>query len=135
MDYKDIGERIKQQRQSLNISASELADRLYMSKATIHRYENGDIQNIKMPVIISLSRELKVNPAWLLGKTENKLRDKNPEENDVYIDIAKVFEGLADHFTPEKPLMCNGKLLKEEDIASIEVGLRTIWAMISSKYK
>lgn len=135
MDYKDIGERIKQQRQSLNISASELADRLYMSKATIHRYENGDIQNIKMPVIISLSRELKVNPAWLLGKTENKLRDKNPEENDVYIDIAKVFEGLADHFTPEKPLMCNGKLLKEEDIVSIEVGLRTIWAMISSKYK
>ena len=72
MDNQKIGERIKNRRSDLDISAADLAARLSMSKATIHRYENGDIHNIKLPVVESLARELKVNPLWLLGKSERK---------------------------------------------------------------
>lgn len=75
MRHLEIGKRIKQRRLEMDISASELATRLSMSRATIHRYENGDIAKIKLPVIDSIARELNVNPAWLLGKSDVKERD------------------------------------------------------------
>ena len=72
MTYEDIGKRIKTRRKELKISALELGDRVGLSKATIHRYENGDIKNIKMPVVEAMAQILKVNPLWLLGKSEVK---------------------------------------------------------------
>lgn len=71
MGYEDIGSRIKWRRQQLDMSAADLAAKLSLSKATIHRYENGEIRNIKMPVVVSISRALKCNPAWLVGKSDN----------------------------------------------------------------
>lgn len=72
MTYEETGQRIKARRKELKMSAAVLADRLGLSKATIHRYENGDIKNIKMPVLESLSEVLMVNPSWLIGKTDIK---------------------------------------------------------------
>ena len=72
MTYEETGKRIKARRKELNISAATLAEKLGLSKATIHRYENGDIKNIKMPVLESMADVLKVNPLWLIGKTDNK---------------------------------------------------------------
>lgn len=67
MERSIMAERIKQRREELNISVADLASRLSMSKATIHRYESGEIKNIKMPVIYSIARELDVTP-WMVKR-------------------------------------------------------------------
>lgn len=67
-----IGKRIAERRKQLGLSQAELARKLGMNSSTIWRYERGEIgaDSIKLPVIESMAMFLKVNPAWLVGKTE-----------------------------------------------------------------
>lgn len=69
-----IGERIQQRRKALNISVVDVAAYTGLSKATIHRYESGDIKNIKLPVLETIATILDVNPMWLIGKSETMER-------------------------------------------------------------
>ena len=74
MKNSEIGKRIQQRRKALNISVVDVAEYTGLSKATIHRYENGNIKDIKLPTIDAISSILNVNPAWLIGKSENMER-------------------------------------------------------------
>lgn len=74
MKNSEIGKRIQQRRKALNISVVDVAEYTGLSKATIHRYENGNIKDIKLPTIDAISSMLNVNPAWLIGKSENMER-------------------------------------------------------------
>ena len=69
-----IGERIQQRRKALNISVVDVAAYTGLSKATIHRYESGDIKDIKLPVLETIAVILDVNPLWLIGKSETMER-------------------------------------------------------------
>lgn len=71
MENTEIGTRIRQRRKALNISVVDVAAYTGLSKATIHRYESGDIKDIKLPTIDAIASILDVNPAWLIGKSEN----------------------------------------------------------------
>ncbi len=92
MERSIMAERIKQRREELNISVADLASRLSMSKATIHRYESGEIKNIKMPVIYSIARELDVTPGWLRGKTEIKVGLDKADAMERYRDVRQHYE-------------------------------------------
>lgn len=81
MINEEIGKRIKQRREELGISASDLADKLNFTKATIYRYESGDIKAIKLPVIEAIADILQVNPAWLIGKSPIKYTDRAAAES------------------------------------------------------
>lgn len=70
MKNMEIGKRIQQRRKALNISVVDIAAYTGLSKATIHRYESGDIKDIKLPVLETIAEILCVNPMWLLGKSE-----------------------------------------------------------------
>lgn len=74
MKNTEIGKRIKQRRKALNISAVDVAAYTGLSKATIHRYESGDIKDIKLPVLETIAVILDVNPLWLIGKSETMER-------------------------------------------------------------
>ena len=63
----NTGDRIKQRRVSLGLSADELAERIGKSRATIYRYENGDIENMPTTVLEPLARALETTPADLMG--------------------------------------------------------------------
>lgn len=102
MSYEDIGEKIKERRKELDISAVQLAERLGMSKATIHRYENGDIRTIKLPVIEAMAAALKVNPLWLLGKSEVK------DSNTGY-DVCNALDDLISDVMRHEDLVFRGK--------------------------
>lgn len=91
MEYVDIGERIKKRRMELGVSAADLAESLSMSKATIHRYENGEIKNIKLPVIESIARELRANPLWLIGKSEQR-EAGSMDDGDLLVMIDELIE-------------------------------------------
>ena len=53
-----IGERIRNKRESLNISQTDLAMRVGISKQTLYKYENDIIENIPKSVIEKLSQQL-----------------------------------------------------------------------------
>ena len=72
-----IGSRIIKARKSKSITAKELADKIHVAASTISRYEKGEINKIKMPVIDAIARALNVNPMWILGKSEY------PDESDM----------------------------------------------------
>lgn len=63
----NTGDRIKQRRIELGLSADELATRIGKSRATIYRYENGDIENMPTPILEPLAKALETTPAQLMG--------------------------------------------------------------------
>ena len=62
-----IGERIKQRRLELGYTADMLAKMLNKNRATIYRYENGDIENMPIDVLEPLAKALNTTPAYLMG--------------------------------------------------------------------
>ena len=113
MSYEETGKRIKERRKEMKISAAMLAERIGLSKATIHRYENGDIKNIKMPVLEAMADVLSVNPLWLIGKSS--VKDGNTsydvcDELDKLLRDLLMFEDLVCHGKPITPEV-RGKLI------------------------
>lgn len=119
MTYEDIGKRMKERRKELNISAIELADRLGLSKATIHRYENGDIKNIKLPVVNAMAQILKVNPLWLLGKS-------NVKDGHARYDVCDALDDLLRDIMMFDDLVCHGNPVTKEVRGRLIMGLQIL---------
>lgn len=66
----EIGNRIKHARSLRDVTLDEIAKEVGVAKSTVQRYESGKINNIKLPVVESIAAALKVNPAWLIGKSD-----------------------------------------------------------------
>lgn len=66
----EIGERIKHARDLRDATLDDIAQKVGVAKSTIQRYENGKINTIKIPVIESIAIALRVNPSWLIGKSD-----------------------------------------------------------------
>ena len=69
MSNREIGLRIANARRDAGMTAKELAQRVQVAASTITRYEKGEIDNIKMPVISEIARQLHVNPMWIIGRS------------------------------------------------------------------
>ena len=67
-----VGERIKQRRKELGLSADELAEKLNKNRATVYRYESSDIERIPAEVLKPLSEILQVSPEYLMGWSEEE---------------------------------------------------------------
>lgn len=135
MEYREIGERMKARRMELDISAATLADRLSLSKATIHRYENGDIRNIKLPVVESIARELLVNPLWIIGKSKEKEIPRGGEAVARYISVENVLDDVISHIRITEGLLYGGNPLSSEDRNIIVSSLEVIRRLIELKNK
>lgn len=71
-DKIEIGKRIKIARDKTGITQEELASSVSMNKSTIQRYETGQVEKIKLPIIDALAEKLNVNVEWLACKTNEK---------------------------------------------------------------
>lgn len=67
MDIKDI---IKLRREQLNLTLEDVARVVDVSAATVLRWENGEIKNLRRDKIAKLAQALKVSPAYLMGWEE-----------------------------------------------------------------
>lgn len=114
MTNAEIGLRIADRRGELGLTMDEVAKKIGVAKSTIQRYEKGQIQKIKLPVIESIATALFVNPDWLIGNTD----DPNPRTSDISLD-------LPDNVTPmpemrKVPLVgsiaCGAPILADEHI-------------------
>jgi repressor LexA len=76
-----IGQRIKQRRKDMKLSADELASRIGKNRATIFRYENGDIENLPLDVLELIAEALETTPQYLMGWEEVQ------KNNDAIADI------------------------------------------------
>lgn len=67
MNIMTAGQRMKEKRKELGLSAEFIADKLGVSPATIYRYEKGDIEKIPGNILEQISKILKTTPAYLMG--------------------------------------------------------------------
>lgn len=62
-----VGKRIKERRNELHMSVDELAVKLNKNRATIYRYEKGEIENLPIDVLEPLAKALDTTPQYLMG--------------------------------------------------------------------
>lgn len=61
------GERMRARRKELGFSADHVAEQLDVSRSTIFRYENGDIEKLPIDALVPLAQVLRTTPAYLMG--------------------------------------------------------------------
>jgi len=63
----NIGNRMKQRRKQLKLSADEVAEKIGVSRSNVYRYEKGDIEKLPLEVLEPLSEILQTTPQQLMG--------------------------------------------------------------------
>ena len=61
------GQRMKNRRKAIGLSAERVAEILGVSPATIYRYENGDIEKVPGDRLAPIAAALQTTPAYLMG--------------------------------------------------------------------
>ena len=97
----NIGKKIKNLRESKNLTLEQVGDYLGVNKATVQRYEIGEI-DIRRTTAIKLAELFSVNPAYIMGwDAYNTDIDTNPNDkraefnelmsanNGIYFRLAK----------------------------------------------
>lgn len=67
------GSRIKEAREKIGMSQTDMADRIGVSKQTLYKYENDIITNIPSDKIEEISALTGVSPAYIMGWETNQL--------------------------------------------------------------
>ena len=103
MDNKEIGLRIMSAREAANLTKKDLASKVHVADSTIMRYEKGQINKIKMPIIEAIANALDVIPLWLLGKSNlqsidsflNTISQNNLCLTETEKDLIKKYRALS----------------------------------------
>ena len=72
-----VGELIAMRRKALGLSVGELAAKLGKSRATLYRYETGQVKNIPAGLLLPLAKALETTPDELIGATKNNDEAEN----------------------------------------------------------
>lgn len=64
-------DRIRKAREMKDITLDQFSSALGVSKATLSRYETGDVKGIRLNTINEIALILDVNPAWILGNSDS----------------------------------------------------------------
>lgn len=109
----NTGDRIKQRRIELGLTVEELAKKIGKSRATIYRYENGDIENMPTPILEPLARALETTPADLMGwrKIDSRLSGREASD-EIY---RKFADNIERHHGKEKELLEVYRQLSDEN--------------------
>lgn len=67
MDIQSIGERLKMLRKKANLSVDELSTIIGKDRATVYRYERGDIRKLPFELLEPLAKAFNVTPADIVG--------------------------------------------------------------------
>lgn len=96
-DYTEMGRRMAERRAELGLRLADVAEAVGVAPSTILRYEKGNFQKVKQPVIDSIAAALHVSPAYLTGEREDLTPEDGPTELDVK---AAFFRGADPSLTP-----------------------------------
>ena len=90
------GERMKSRRKEIGRSAEEIAKALGVSRATIYRYEKGDIEKVPGQVLEPIAKALCTTPAYLMGWDEKA--DTQDSDNNAELCYVQYVGPVAAHF-------------------------------------
>lgn len=76
MEFKDL---IKNRRIEIGATLEDIAKIVGVSKATVQRWESGNIANIRRDKIVKLAKALNVSPAYLMGWEEEPDIPNHPD--------------------------------------------------------
>lgn len=88
----NVGQRIKQRRKELRISADELGAALGKDRSTIYRYEKGDIEKLPLDILEPIAKALKTTPQYLMGWEQ--VQKKNNVLSDIVLKLNEDMELL-----------------------------------------
>lgn len=92
MEFKDL---IKNRRLGLGLTLDEVGKSVGVAKATVQRWESGNIKNIRRDKIYALSKALHTTPAYLMGWEE---KEPVKEDDELFQENIKLFSQLnEDH--------------------------------------
>lgn len=87
-----VGQKIKQLRKQFGINAQTVADRADISKATLYRYEKGEIEKIPMAVLEKIAMALNCSVLAFTNADNTKIAERET----VYIPIVgRVSAGIG----------------------------------------
>lgn len=94
----NTGDRIKQRRLELGLTVDDLANKINKSRATIYRYENGDIENMPTTVLEPLAKALNTSPADLMGWGDDAVEEPVDVQDKPIDDIINMLpDKIAKH--------------------------------------
>ena len=95
-------ERIKQRRKELGLRAEDVAEKIGVSRSTIFRYENGEIEKLPYTHLVPISKALNTTVEYLMfGCTENG-KIPTPEIGDGLSDTDSEIISLLANLPEEK---------------------------------
>ena len=122
----ELAKRLKEKRERYGYSLQEVADKLGISKVTLHRYENLDITNIPSDNIEKLAEIYRTTPSYLMGWEDEKgnfLLDKN----DPVSNLTKKEKFEYDKFMEDAVYYFNDETISNEDKKKLLDSLNNIF--------
>lgn len=81
------GDRIKARRKEIDMTADKLAEIIGVSRSTIFRYENGDIEKLPIENLVPIAEALNTTLTYLMGWTDEKTPTPGTRDGLEAIDI------------------------------------------------
>ncbi len=104
----ELAKRLKEKREMYGYSLQEVADKLGISKVTLHRYENLDITNIPSDKIEKLAEIYRTTPSYLMGWEDEK-------GNLIIGNLPKKEKLNYEEFMEQSKFFFNDENVSEED--------------------
>ena len=116
----DIGKRLKHLRDVSGLTQEEVGKLTGVTKATINRYETGEI-DIKRTVAIKLAAVSNVSPAYIMGWTDNAITEKrkSPIDDNIkkYFNLNSTGKSKVGVYIDD--LLCNPQYIDTDDTYEI----------------
>lgn len=107
------GSRIRLRRKELGMSADKLAEMIGVSRATLYRYENGDIEKVPVDFMSPLSKALNVPPSYLMGWEDDAAPAPPDSDEDPQLAAAKrEIDSMLSDMTLEELALVKVRLSK-----------------------
>lgn len=100
--FEKVGKRLKEARELRRVTLENAGKRVDVHKSTVLRWENGETEKIKLPILETLAEYYDVNIMWLMGydvpmerdfryASNNGIDTEGLDENDI-AEINKFIE-------------------------------------------
>lgn len=90
------GERIRERRKELGITADVLAEKIGVSRSTMFRYENGYIEKMPMNNLVPIARALHTTVGYLMGWEEEKNAPATESDDECEREAIRYFGNLSE---------------------------------------
>lgn len=113
-----IGDRIRLRRNQLDKTLEEVGKIVGVTRATIQRYENGNIQNIPSDKIELLAKALKTTPAYIMGWEDDETIKQNVQERKIIESFNQLNdEGKEKVIAYTQDLVDSGKYALDQNLS------------------